>query len=96
MQKLMSTFIDNNRQVTRISVNMADVGSLKMPALIDSLQQQAGNYFDTSKTTVTLTGSSITFLEGVVLSSKDLKKVCYGHFFSSLCACFIFLNQFVF
>jgi predicted RND superfamily exporter protein len=43
MQKLMSTFIDSNRQVTRISVNMADVGSLKMPALIDSLQQQSGN-----------------------------------------------------
>ena len=91
MQKLMSTFIDNNRQVTRISVNMADVGSLKMPALIDSLQQQAGNYFDTSKTTVTLTGSSITFLEGSRFIIKGLKEsVLWAFLFIALCMLYLF------
>ena len=91
MQKLMSTFIDNNRQVTRISVNMADVGSLKMPALIDSLQRQAGNYFDTSKTTVTLTGSSITFLEGSRFIIKGLKEsVLWAFLFIALCMLYLF------
>jgi len=91
MQKLMSTFIDSNRQVTRISVNMADVGSLKMPALIDSLQQQAGNYFDTSKTTVTLTGSSITFLEGSRFIIKGLKEsVLWAFLFIALCMLYLF------
>ena len=91
MQKLMSTFIDSNRQVTRISVNMADVGSLKMPALIDSLQQQSGNYFDTSKTTVTLTGSSITFLEGSRFIIKGLKEsVLWAFLFIALCMLYLF------
>lgn len=91
MQKLMSSFIDSNRQITRISVNMADVGSLKMPTLIDSLQQQAGNYFDTSKTTVTLTGSSITFLEGSRFIIKGLKEsVLWAFLFIALCMLYLF------
>jgi len=91
LQKLMSSFIDSNRQVTRISVNMADVGSLKMPDLIDSLQQQAGNYFDTSKTTITLTGSSITFLEGSRFIIKGLQdSVLWAFLFIALCMLYLF------
>ena len=63
-QKLMASFMDTNRQVTRVSINMADVGSRRLPVLLDSLRLQADRYFDTSKYSVEFTGTSVTFLEG--------------------------------
>lgn len=63
-QKIMSAFMDSNRQVMRISVNMADVGSKRLPVIIDSLRTKAEQHFDTSKYTVRFTGSSVNFLEG--------------------------------
>ena len=91
LQKLMASFIDSNRQVTRISVNMADVGSMRMPELIDSLQNHAVDYFDTSKVSVTLTGSSITFLEGSRFIIKGLKEsILWAFLFISLCMLYLF------
>ena len=63
-QKLMASFMDSNRQVTRVSINMADVGSRRLPVLLDSLRRYADRYFDTSKYRVEFTGTSVTFLEG--------------------------------
>ena len=62
--KLMSSFMDSNRQITRVSVNMADVGSKRLPILLDSLREKANQYLDTSKYKVEFTGTSVTFLEG--------------------------------
>jgi hypothetical protein len=91
LQKLMSSFIDSNRQITRISVNMADIGSLRMPALIDTLENRAGDYFDTSKTTVSLTGSSITFLEGSRFIIQGLQEsVLWAFLFIALCMLYLF------
>ncbi len=91
LQKLMSSFIDSNRQITRISVNMADIGSLRMPALIDTLQNHAGDYFDTSKTSVSLTGSSITFLEGSRFIIQGLQEsVLWAFLFIALCMLYLF------
>lgn len=91
LQKLMSSFIDSNKQVTRISINMADIGSEKMPILIDSLQAHAADYFDTSKVTVTLTGSSITFLEGSRFIIKGLKEsIMWAFLFISICMLYLF------
>lgn len=91
LQKLMSSFVDSNRQVTRISVNMADVGSMRMPALIDSLQSHASDFFDTSKVSVTLTGSSITFLEGSRFIIKGLKEsILWAFLFISICMLYLF------
>lgn len=91
LQKLMSSFVDSNRQVTRISVNMADVGSMRMPGLIDSLQMHASEYFDTSKVSVTLTGSSITFLEGSRFIIKGLKEsIMWAFLFISICMLYLF------
>ncbi|MFN5375355.1 MAG: efflux RND transporter permease subunit, partial [Chitinophagaceae bacterium] len=91
LQKLMSSFIDSNRQITRISVNMADIGSLRMPALIDTLESHAGDYFDTSKTTVSLTGSSITFLEGSRVIIQGFQEiVLWAVLFIALCMLYLF------
>lgn len=63
-QKLMLAFMDSNRQMMRVSINMADVGSKRLPMILDSLKVKADEQFDTSKYHVTFTGTSITFLEG--------------------------------
>jgi predicted RND superfamily exporter protein len=91
LQQLMAAFIDSNKQVTRISINMADIGSLKMPMLIDSLQLHAADYFDTSKVKVTLTGSSITFLEGSRFIIKGLKEsIMWAFLFITICMLYLF------
>lgn len=91
LEKLMSSFMDSNKQTTRISVNMADVGSLKMPVLIDRLRQEANTFFDSSKYTVTFTGSSITFLEGSRFIISGLKEsILWAFLFISLCMLYLF------
>ncbi|MEY3349846.1 MAG: hypothetical protein RLY46_1885 [Bacteroidota bacterium] len=93
LEKLMSSFVDSNRQTTRISVNMADIGSEKMPLLIDSLQKEAYQYFDSSKFNIHLTGSSITFLEGSIFIIRGLKEsILWAFLFISLCMLYLFRN----
>lgn len=62
--KLVSSFMDSSRRIARISVNMADIGTARLPVLIDSLKKQAGEVFDTAHYKVAFTGTSIIFLEG--------------------------------
>ncbi len=72
--KLLRSFIDSNKQKAHISVNMADIGSHKLPSLLDSISHKANEIFDSSKFTVTYTGSTVTFLEGskfIIHSLRD-------------------------
>lgn len=69
--KLVSSFMDSARQEARISINMADVGSNQLPLLLDTISLRAQQLFDTSKYTVQMTGTSITFLRGAVLLLTD-------------------------
>lgn len=72
--KLLSTFMDSTKQKARISINMEDVGSVKLPILLDSIRPITYQLFDTSKYNVTFTGSSIIFLEGskfIINSLRD-------------------------
>jgi uncharacterized protein len=45
-QKLASTFMDSTRQQARISVSMKDVGSKRLPSILDSIQKRAENLFN--------------------------------------------------
>ena len=90
-QKLMSSFMDSNRQVTRISINMADIGSKRLPFMLDSLQQKANTYFDTAKYDVQLTGTSVTFLEGSRFIINGLKEsILWAFLLISLCMLYLF------
>jgi hypothetical protein len=62
--KLVSSFMDSSKQEARISVSMQDVGSARLPLILDSIQKTADNIFDSTKYNVLLTGTSVTFLEG--------------------------------
>ncbi len=61
---MMHSFIDSSKQIARISVNMKDIGSAKLPSLLNRYQKKADQIFDTAHYKVTFTGSTVTFLEG--------------------------------
>jgi predicted RND superfamily exporter protein len=71
--KLISSFVDSTKQKTRISANMADIGSAKMPLLINKIKVKANELFDTSRYTISYTGSSITFLKGSTFIMQSLR-----------------------
>jgi predicted RND superfamily exporter protein len=90
-QKLMSAFMDSNRQVTRISINMADIGSKRLPLMLDSLQKKANTFFDSSKYDVRFTGTSVTFLEGSRFIISGLKEsILWAFLLISLCMLYLF------
>ncbi len=74
LSKLVSAFIDSNKQQTRISANMADVGSKRLPVILNDIQKETDRLFDTAKYSVQLTGSSVTFLEGSTFIINGLKE----------------------
>jgi uncharacterized protein len=90
-QKLMAAFMDSNRQVTRISVNMADIGSKRLPLLLDSLQKRADHYFDSTKYKVEFTGTSVTFLEGSRFIINGLRdSIIWAFVLIAICMLYLF------
>jgi len=72
--KLIAAFMDSTKQKTRISINMADVGSRRLPVLLDSIRPKTMELFDSSRYDVKFTGTSIVFLEGskfIINSLRD-------------------------
>ena len=90
--KLVSTFMDSNKQQARISVNMADVGSKRLPHILDSIQTRASELFkDTSRYKVILTGTSVTFLEGSNFIIHGLKEsIMWAFLLIALCMLYLF------
>jgi uncharacterized protein len=90
--KLVSSFMDTAKQQTRISVSMKDVGSARLPFILDSVQKKANELFpDTSKYKVLLTGSSVTFLEGTSYIISGLKEsILWAFLLIALCMLYLF------
>jgi hypothetical protein len=74
-QDRFRAFIDSTRRYTRISVQMADIGSVKMKTLTEELRPRIDSAFnfdfeenkwaaDSLKYGITTTGTSIMFMEG--------------------------------
>lgn len=89
--KLVRSFMDSTRQQTRVSINMADVGSKKLQVILDTLENRTSQLFDSSKYKVTLTGSSVTFLEGSAFIINGLKESIFWAFLLiALCMLYLF------
>lgn len=89
--KLISAFMDSTKQKTRISVSMADVGSRRLPILLDSIRPKTYELFDSSKYNVTFTGTSIVFLEGskfIINSLRDSLILAFIMIFGCMVALF--------
>ena len=89
--KLVSTFMDSARQEARISINMADVGSVRLPFILDSIQKEVDQLFPKENYNVQLTGTSITFLEGSAFIINGLKESIFWAFLLiALCMLYLF------
>ncbi|MDF2433429.1 MAG: uncharacterized protein JWP44_3060 [Mucilaginibacter sp.] len=69
---ILHNFLDSNRQYTRASFEMIDVGSARMNTVLDNLQPRIDSIFDPKKYHVELTGSSIIFIKGANYMVKNL------------------------
>ena len=89
--KLVASFMDSARQEARISVNMADVGSKRLPMILDSIQTRVSQLFDSTKYEVELTGTSVTFLEGSRYIIDGLKEsIMWAFLLIALCMLYLF------
>jgi predicted RND superfamily exporter protein len=59
-----SSFIDKDNQITRVSFQMADIGTKEMDTLISEIKPIIDTIFSPSDYNVTLTGTSVVFLKG--------------------------------
>jgi predicted RND superfamily exporter protein len=89
-EALLNKFIDKDKKATRISVNMKDIGSAKLPLFLAKIDSVTNVLFDTAKYHVQITGSSVTFLEGSNFIIKGLSESIFWAFLL-IAICMIFL-----
>ena len=90
-EKLASTFMDSTRQQARISVSMKDVGSKKLPLILDSITVRVNQLFAKDKYEVQLTGTSVTFLEGSRYIINGLEdSILWAFLLIALCMLYLF------
>jgi uncharacterized protein len=59
-----NAFLDSTKSITRITAHVADIGTIEMADLLKDIRPKADSIFDKDKFNVTLTGTSVVFLEG--------------------------------
>ncbi len=87
--KTLHSFMDTAGQTARISVSMADVGTAALPIVLNKIQKRSNELFD-STYKITLTGTSITFLEGSKFIINGLKESIFWAFLL-IAVCMLFL-----
>jgi uncharacterized protein len=95
VNKLMSSFIDSAKQEMRISIPMADVGTLELNRILKKVEADVNSILDSSKNIyiddgiiladstkfkVEFTGTTVTFLEGSNYIIKGLKESIFWAF----------------
>ncbi len=89
--RLLATFMDKDRQQARISVSMGDVGTARLPLILDSVSKRAQELFPKDKFDVQLTGTSVTFAEGNRYIINGLKDSIFWAFvLIALCMLYLF------
>ena len=61
---LIKAFVDSTKQKARISVPVADIGTVKMEALYHEIKELSEEFFPKDKYDVVLTGMSVVFFKG--------------------------------
>lgn len=66
------TFLDSTKTLTRVTTHVADIGTVEMDRMMREIKPQIDSIFDPEKYHVTLTGTSVIFLEGTNYLVGDL------------------------
>ena len=101
MLKLVSSFIDSSEQKLRISVSMADIGTIKLLPILDSITINANRILNgkdsmqikdtvNSDYNIVVTGVSSTFLEGSRFIVNGLKESIFWAFLL-IAVCMLYL-----
>jgi len=88
---ILKGFIDTSYQNIRMSVNMADVGTKRLPEILSGIEHESNRLFDSTKYNIHLTGTSITFLEGSRFIINGLKEsILWAFLLIALCMLYLF------
>ncbi|MBI9034032.1 MAG: MMPL family transporter [Bacteroidales bacterium] len=71
-KSIINSFVDSTMSKTRISVQMANIGTNEIQALKDDLRPKIDKIFNPEKYNVQITGSSVVFLKGTNYLIKNL------------------------
>jgi hydrophobe/amphiphile efflux-3 (HAE3) family protein len=71
-KSILNSFVDTNLQITRVSVQMANIGTNDIERILKSLKPKVDSIFPPSKYEVHLTGTSVVFLKGTNYLVKNL------------------------
>ncbi len=69
---ILNSFVDSSLQITRISVQMANIGTNDINRIIKDLRPKINKIFPPEKYDVHLTGTSVVFLKGTNYLVKNL------------------------
>lgn len=69
---MLKSYLDSNFQTTRITAQMADVGSNRMEFILNDLRPKVDSIFSKDKYTVNFTGTSVVWLKGTDYLVKNL------------------------
>ena len=71
-RNLLSAFVDSNLRITRISVQMANIGTNEIDSILRTIRPKINKIFPPSKYKVHLTGTSVVFLKSTNYLVKNL------------------------
>lgn len=67
-----NTFMDSTKQITRISAQIADIGTQEMDALMEELRPKVKEIFPDDEFDILITGNSIVYLKGTSYLVRNL------------------------
>ena len=71
-RNLLSSFVDSTLRITRISVQMANIGTNEIDSILRTIRPKINKIFPPSKYKVHLTGTSVVFLKSTNYLVKNL------------------------
>lgn len=90
-RKILNSYVDKKKQITRLSFKVEDVGTLRMRHLTDSLKARAIELFPEDKFDVIITGTSVVFFKGTEFLIKNLLwSMIFAIILISLCMASLF------
>lgn len=69
---LLNSFIDSTQRYTRVSFQMADIGTKEMNRLLDSIKPKVAEIFPAKDYSVNITGNSVVYARGTEFLIKHL------------------------
>lgn len=69
---LLRSFIDSSKQITRVSFQMADVGTRHMDSLLSDIRPKVDSIFSPEKYDIAITGNSVVYAKGTNFLIRNL------------------------